>query len=355
MRSSTVLISAILQSAFAPTDGFLQLPRSAVPVLSSHHRQSSPVENNLKSPLVLLSTEGKDEIINESETAEEDSPEPKLTIPTRTTTSISNDTNDNNGPGLIAGIFAAGVLLFFAASAILPLIEAVSTAPTANSNLGNSVVTRQDGPTVKKYESKFDALSKTKIQEKLSNLPVFYLVNDGIMSDNIYFSFNEAESAAKDASATVKVSTLDQVLYPLILKQGKVKTAAPTPAAIKEAIETVSERRFTLVPSSSALKDAKKTGTTLQQNDVPLFIVERLAFASDSGAQVPLFLEKSDAILSYNRLRSSSNTLPESPTVRTSSLMDVLDSMERGTRQGTSQLAFYGNADDVLKADEMTP
>jgi hypothetical protein len=216
-------------------------------------------------------------------------------------------------------------------------------------------VTRQDGPTVKKYESKFDALSKTKIQEKLSNLPVFYLVNDGIMSDNIYFSFNEAESAAKDASATVKVSTLDQVLYPLILKQGKVKTAAPTPAAIKEAIETVSERRFTLVPSSSALKDAKETGTTLQQNDVPLFIVERLAFASDSGAQVPLFLEKSDAILSYNRLRSSSNTLPESPTVRTSSLMDVLDSMERGTRQGTSQLAFYGNADDVLKADEMTP
>jgi hypothetical protein len=198
-------------------------------------------------------------------------------------------------------------------------------------------------------------LSKTKIQEKLSNLPVFYLVNNGIMGDNIYFSFSEASSAAKDASATVKVTTLDQVLYPLILKQGKVKTAAPTPAAIKQAIETVSERQFTLIPSSTAQKDAKETGTTLQPNDVPLFIVERLAFASDSGAQVPLFLEQSDAITSYNRLRSSSNRLPETPTVRTSSLMDVLDSMERGTRQGTSQLAFYGNADDVLKADEMIP
>ena len=40
--------------------------------------------------------------------------------------------------------------------------------------------------------------------------------------------------------------------------------------------------------------------------------------------------------------------------MRTTSLLDVLDSMERGTRPGVSQLAFYGNAENVLKADEMS-
>ena len=57
---------------------------------------------------------------------------------------------------------------------------------------------------------------------------------------------------------------------------------------------------------------------------------------------------------SYARLRESGeNKLPEEPTIRTTSLLDVLDSMERGTRPAVGQLQFYGNADDVLKADEM--
>ena len=349
-------ICLFLQSA-APSNGFLQSPQSALPAAHRCGSGSAVVANYWKdacrSPLFLSAGDSEDTPVTAAETNEiDDPPVPQLTIPT--STPISNTQSENNGPGLITGIFAAGVLLFFAASAILPLLEVSSTAPVANSNLGNSVVTRQDGA-VKNYESKFDALSKTKIQEKLSNLPVFYLVNDGKMSDKIYFSFNEAEAAAAEGS-TVKVTTLDQVLYPLILKQGKVKTSSPTPTAIKLAIETASETQYTLIPSTSALKDAKDTGTTLQPNDIPLFIVDRLAFASDTGAQVPLFLERNDAITSYNRLRESGgNKLPADPVVRTSSLLDVLDSMERGTRQGTSQLAFYGNADDVLKADEMTP
>ena len=51
---------------------------------------------------------------------------------------------------------------------------------------------------------------------------MFFLVNDGKMNENIFFSFNEAEVASKDITVTtVKVTTLDQVMYPLILKRGK--------------------------------------------------------------------------------------------------------------------------------------
>ena len=95
---------------------------------------------------------------------------------------------------------------------------------------------------------------------------------------------------------------------------------------------------------------------TLKAGDIPLFVVERLAFAGNDGKpQVPLFTEKMDAITSYARLRESGgNELPEVPAIRTTSLLDVLDSMEKGTRPAVGQLVFYGNADDVLKADEMS-
>ena len=95
---------------------------------------------------------------------------------------------------------------------------------------------------------------------------------------------------------------------------------------------------------------------TSKDGDIPLFVVERLAFAgADGKPELPLFTEKEDAITSYSRLRESGgNKLPEQPSIRTTTLLDVLESMEKGTRPGVGQLQFYGNADDVLKADEMS-
>ena len=346
----------VVAFGFIPEKQRLAVHQKHIGHSSSGHVVSKkiPLKSLLATKLNLTKEDDVDPKAKGAE-LEEDTSTPQLTTIKSQPSYTPDVKNGNQGPGIITGIFAVAVLLFFAVSAFVPLLEVTTTAPTANSNLGNSVVTRQDGPTVKNYESKFDALSKAKIQEKLSNVPVFYLSNDGKMIENIYFSFNEAEVAAKDISANVKVTTLDQVMYPLILKQGKIKTVTVTPPEVKKAIESGSETQFTLIPSASALKDAKETETSLSQNDIPLFVVERLAFASNSGPQVPLFLEKNDAIISYNRLRESGgNKLPSDPVVRTTSLLDVLDSMERGTRQGTSQLAFYGNANDVLKADEMS-
>jgi hypothetical protein len=236
---------------------------------------------------------------------------------TSNTSSYTSSNNTQEGPGIIPSLFISGVLLFFAVSAIGPLLDSISVSsqPPAKTDLslGDSVITRQDGDNkLKNYESKFDALSMEKIQEKLENLPVFYVGDGrGIMgNENVYFSYSEAESAAKGIGGS---------------------------------------------SSAAALNDAKDTSTTLKEGDIPLFIVERLAFAGPDGKpQVPLFLEKFDAITSYSRLRESGgNKLPEEPTLRTTSLLDVLDSMERGTRPGVGRLQFYGEVEDVLKADEM--
>lgn len=146
---------------------------------------------------------------------------------------------------------------------------------------------------------------------------------------------------------------IDQVMYALILKQGNTKANNKTPVEIKSARQNVDERTYKLVASKAALSDGDMS---LKEGDIPLFVVEKLAFAGNDGKpQVPLFTEKGDGIVSYARLRESGgNKLPETPMIRTTTLLDVIESMKMGTRPGVGQLEFYANADDVIKADEMT-
>ena len=249
--------------------------------------------------------------------------------------------DEKEGPGLVTAAFISVCLLFFVVSAFAPLLDFMSIAPSATDlSLGDAVVTRQDGKKLQSYQSSFDALSQTKIQQKLSNLPVFYLSNDGSLGDKIYLSYKDAESAAKGSS--VKVTTLDNVMYPLVLKKGSIPKNAPI--EIKNAN---TDGSYTLVPSAAALSDNKDTA--LKDGDIPLFVVEKLAFAGNDGRpEVPLFTEKEDGIISYKRLGKQ-----DEPSIRTTSLQDVLESMEKGTRPAVGQLVFYGNADDVLKADGM--
>eukprot|EP00985_Skeletonema_marinoi_P005079 scaffold2191_cov92-Skeletonema_marinoi.AAC.12 len=271
-----------------------------------------------------------------------------------TTTLHMSSNNDNEGPAPITAIFISLVLLFFVVSAFAPLLDFASIQPSNQDlNLGDAVVTRQDDTNkLKNYQSKFDALSSTRIQQKLANLPVFYIAtSDGGMQENIYFSYSDATNAASSGESAVKVTTLDQIMYPLILKrEGMFKPTAATPIEVKNAIASSSTTTYKLVPSAAAVTDAKDTGTTLKEGDIPLFSIARLAFAGSGGQpQVPLFLERADGVTSYTRLGKSDEAV-----VRTTSLLDVLDSMERGTRPAVGQLEFYGNAEDVLKADEMS-
>ena len=136
---------------------------------------------------------------------------------------------------------------------------------------------------------------------------------------------------------------------------------APPPAEIQRAETELasssesssSSKSYRLVPSQAAVGQAKEFNMNLRENDIPLFVADRLAFASPRGPQLPLFTDKSDCEFSYQRLRNGKSSLPEQPIIRVASLLDELDSMERGTRPGVGQLAFYATADDVAKAAEL--
>jgi hypothetical protein len=132
---------------------------------------------------------------------------------------------------------------------------------------------------------------------------------------------------------------------------------APPPVEVQVAEADLTSgvpKKFRLVPSRVAVQQAKEFDMDLATNDIPLFVADRLAFASPKGPQLPLFVDKSDCALSYQRLRQGRSSLPEQPTIRTTSLLDTLDSMERGTRPGVSQLAFFATSENLAKAADIS-
>ncbi|EJK50207.1 hypothetical protein THAOC_30848 [Thalassiosira oceanica] len=265
--------------------------------------------------------------------------------------------DDEGGLGTVTAIFASFVLLYFSVSALAPLVGSIATQTTTG-DLSSSVVTRQDA-SKEKRQSKFDAVSTQRIQQKLRNIPVFYLSDGTItatLDERLFLSYHDAE-LSRNVGEIVRATTMDQVLYPLILKKEEVvniKSLGDTPSEVLKAIEARDSKQYKLLPSKAAIEDARGTNTVLQPNDLPLFKVDRLAFASNEGPQVPLFTERQDAITSYKRLQEGSSTLPPEPVVKSTSLFDVVESMELGSRPGVGQLAFYANADDVQEADKLS-
>ena len=133
---------------------------------------------------------------------------------------------------------------------------------------------------------------------------------------------------------------------------------AQPPAEVEKAEAQIMDDKasspaYRLIPSKSSVKQAKEYGMDVSNSDIPLFVADRLAFGGPKGPQLPLFLDKDDCVTSYNRLRSGKSSLPEQPNIRTSTLLQTVLSMERGTRPGLSQLSFYSTAGDLLRLTEM--
>lgn len=282
-----------------------------------------------------------------------------------TSTTALRMASDDEGGGIVTKLALVGVLVVFLITSILPFLGEMQ-ADTGPANLSGAVATR-DAPdsAYKNYESSFDRLSRAKIQEKLSRVPAFYLVDKvtGRMAPEIYASYEDAVDASKaGAGSTVKATTLNQVMYPLVLKRGRMMMPPP-PLEIAKAEEALRGEdgapladgvNYKLIPSTQAKKSATEFDLKLAANDIPLFVADRLAFAGSGGAQVPLFFEKEDAISSYQRLQQQSGSkLPAEPKIRAASLLDELNSMEKGTRPGVKQLEFYAVADDLMRADAL--
>jgi hypothetical protein len=72
--------------------------------------------------------------------------------------------------------------------------------------------------------------------------------------------------------------------YPLVLKRGRMRMAPP-PTEIQKAEDSLSNsgKTYTLIPSKRALADAAELKIDLSNSDFPLFLADRLAFASPNG------------------------------------------------------------------------
>ena len=70
---------------------------------------------------------------------------------------------------------------------------------------------------------------------------------------------------------------------------------APPPAEIHKAEESLmvdADTTFTLVPSKRALQDANELKIDLSRSDFPLFVADRLAFASPNGGLQVRYLDQ---------------------------------------------------------------
>jgi hypothetical protein len=137
---------------------------------------------------------------------------------------------------------------------------------------------------------------------------------------------------------------------------------APPPAEVARAEQELNAaieadtapKSYRLIPSKVAIEQALAMKMKVADNDIPLFVADRLAFSGPKGTpQLPLFVDKADCIYSYQRLREGKQSLPEEPNVRSTTLMEEVYSMEKGTRPGVSQLAFYATAQDLNKAVDL--
>jgi hypothetical protein len=121
--------------------------------------------------------------------------------------------DDDEGPGTLTAVGILLIMALFVGSAILPLLEGGGK----DLSIADSVVTRQDIPgKLQTFESKQDSLSRATIQGKLSAVPVFYLSDGTSMKSDIYLSYADAQEAA-NGGATVKATSLDQVMYVRII------------------------------------------------------------------------------------------------------------------------------------------
>ena len=123
---------------------------------------------------------------------------------------------DDDGPGPLVQVGILLIMILFVGTGLLPLMDG---GGGKDLSIADSVVTQQDANSARvarNIENNQDRLSRATIQEKLSGIPVFYLVDSssGSMGTNIYLAFNDAKIMADETpGTTIKATSLDQVMY----------------------------------------------------------------------------------------------------------------------------------------------
>jgi len=132
----------------------------------------------------------------------------------------------------------------------------------------------------------------------------------------------------------VQATTLGDVYYPFIAK-------------------FQADSKYLLIASSGEVGNITEEWKSNHVMDVPLYRISNFAFTSkDDEVSLPLFLQKSDAISSYERLNKDKDNYA-SPKVTLTSIIDVIKLWERGGVDGSRALEIFPSIDSIEKARMM--
>lgn len=193
-------------------------------------------------------------------------------------------------------------------------------------------------------------LTRREINEKLAQVPVFFVVNaaGGIdVKDGIGYIFsnrNDAEQFAKGSTATVGAATLDDVFYTLIEKKTKLSMVGGVVG------KSDPDATYQLRPSPV---ETKETTTEFQQahpNDFPLFRVSNLAFQKEEGVEIPFFLRKVDALGAFERLQTSKGAVAgggvPAPDIQVTSCLTLVKLFSSGGFEGRA-IELFPSIDEI--------
>ena len=120
---------------------------------------------------------------------------------------------------------------------------------------------------------------------------------------------------------------------------------------LKEKSDPTATYRF-ILPSSSISDVAPAWRTADSEYDVPLFRLNKLAFQEPEGLTLPLFMNKADAIISFERLQTSKVDNREvivEPEVTATSILDVINPFNTGGFESRA-LEIFPDMVDVNEA-----
>jgi hypothetical protein len=195
-------------------------------------------------------------------------------------------------------------------------------------------------------------LSRREINYKLAQVPVFYasssveeskihLEDSG--TGRLFLCVEDANAYAKTRKLTVKAATLEDIYYPIVTKKAKIGSFLPGVASASEASAT-----YLLVPPQAQTKAMTDADVKVTQNDVPLYRVPNLAFSKEAGLELPLFVYREDAELSFERLKSEKrDKVPIEVVIQVTSLANIISKWELGGFEGRIRISEDFDAEDA--------
>lgn len=208
------------------------------------------------------------------------------------------------------------------------------------------VVKKEQAPASAKLKSSVDGekssrgamtrLTRRELNTKLAQVPIFIVLdntNGGILiKDGIGYIFLTKEDAdiysKQSPGSTVTATSLDEIYLSLVAKKVKPNVVG----GIVAKSDFTAQYKF--IPPKSSLSDVNSEWkSTHSENDVPLFRVQSMAFEDPQGLILPLFVNKADAVSSYERLQASKADKSadlKDPVIQTTSLLDIIDLFNTG-------------------------